>query len=147
MHIICQIHLSQEQKCATTLYEDNQGVLLMANAQQPAKRTRHMDLKYFALQVWCDRDLIMLKHISTSNNWSDAMTKSMPCTLFYRHMAMILGKIIPQYVDTDSRNELKQILYEDISVGNQKHTNQEMSPTSLSTDLTNLPSLDHGRVL
>jgi len=34
---------------ATILFEDNTGALMMANAQQPTRRTRHMDIKYFAL--------------------------------------------------------------------------------------------------
>ena len=40
--------LGIEQHLATTLYEDNQGAPLMANAQQPTKRTRHMDIKTLA---------------------------------------------------------------------------------------------------
>ena len=34
--------LGIDQLKATTLYEDNQGVLLMANAGQPTKRIRHI---------------------------------------------------------------------------------------------------------
>jgi hypothetical protein len=41
--ILEQIGIPQHE--ATTLYEDNQGSLLMENAQQPTKRTRHMDMK------------------------------------------------------------------------------------------------------
>ena len=41
--ILEQIGLPQIN--ATTLYEDNKGALLMANAQQSTKRTRHMDIK------------------------------------------------------------------------------------------------------
>ena len=85
------------QKEATTLYEDNQGALLMANAQQPTKRTRHMDIKTFALQEWVERDLIRLKRINTTDNYSDVMTKATGRTLFYRHTNYILGKIIPSY--------------------------------------------------
>ena len=35
--------INVRQESATTLYEDNQGALLMANSGQPTKRTRHMD--------------------------------------------------------------------------------------------------------
>ena len=34
-----------EKNTATTLYEDNQGTLLMANSGQPTKRTRRMEVK------------------------------------------------------------------------------------------------------
>ena len=69
----------------------------MANAQQPTKRTRHMDIKTFALQDWVERDLIRLKRINTSDNYADVMTKATGRTLFYRHMNYILGKIPPSY--------------------------------------------------
>jgi deoxyuridine 5'-triphosphate nucleotidohydrolase len=88
------------QQVATTLYEDNQGALLMANQQQPTKRTRHMDIKHFALQEWVERDLIRLKRINTADNYSDVMTKATARTLFYRHMDFILGKTIPIYCRT-----------------------------------------------
>jgi deoxyuridine 5'-triphosphate nucleotidohydrolase len=89
--------LGLPQNIATTLYEDNQGALLMANQQQPTKRTRHMDIKHFVLQDWVEHDLIRLKRIDTSDNYADVMTKATSRTLFYRHMNYILGKIIPAY--------------------------------------------------
>ena len=36
-----------DQNEATTLFIDNNGALLMGNAQQPTRRTRHMDIKHF----------------------------------------------------------------------------------------------------
>jgi deoxyuridine 5'-triphosphate nucleotidohydrolase len=93
--LLHEIGLSQED--ATILYEDNQGALLMANAQKPTKRTRHMDIKVFALQDWVKRDLLNLQRINTSDNYSDAMTKSLGRTLFYRHMNFIMGRIVPAY--------------------------------------------------
>ena len=44
------------QEEATVLHEDNAGALLMANAQQPTRRTRHMDIKHFSLLDWVERD-------------------------------------------------------------------------------------------
>ena len=86
-----------EQKEATTLYEDNMGALLMASAHKPTKRTKHMDIRHFALQDWVDRDLILLKRIATIDNYADAMTKPLARTLFHRHMNYIQGKVIPPY--------------------------------------------------
>lgn len=93
--ILDEIGLPQQE--ATILYEDNQGALLMANAQQPTKRTRHMDIKTFVLQDWVERDLIRLKRIDTSDNYSDVMTKATGRTLFHRHVNYIFGKIRPHY--------------------------------------------------
>ena len=93
--LLDEIGISQE--AATILYEDNQGALLMANAQRPTRRTRHLDLKYFGLQEWVQRDLIILHRINTSDNYADAMTKALARTLFYRHMNFIMGRIVPAY--------------------------------------------------
>jgi hypothetical protein len=43
---------------ATIVHEDNNGALLMANTQQPTRRTRHMDIKTFALLDWVQQDLM-----------------------------------------------------------------------------------------
>ena len=93
--ILDEIHVPQDE--ATTLFIDNNGALLMANAQQPTRRTHHMDIKHFALLDWVERDLVTLSRISTSDNYADPMTKSLGCQLHYRHNDYILGKIIPSY--------------------------------------------------
>ena len=85
------------QHNATILYEDNQGALLMAKSQQPTRRTRHMDIKAFAIQDWVERDLIILQRINTSDNEADSMTKATDRTLFYRHNDFIMGKVKPAY--------------------------------------------------
>ena len=93
--LLDQIGIPQE--AATVLYEDNQGALLMANAQKPTKRTRHMDIKAFGIQDWVQRDLLSLQRINTADNYADAMTKALGRTLFYRHVNYIMGKIVPTY--------------------------------------------------
>ena len=87
-----------EQQHATILYEDNNGALLMANAQQPTRRTRHMDIKKFALLDWVEQDLMILQRINTAENAADAMTKPLGRQLFYRHADTIMGRRVPQYV-------------------------------------------------
>ena len=74
---------------ATILYEDNQGSLLMAQAQPSTKRTRHVDIKHFVLQDWCEQDLITIKIINTTDNSSDEMTKATARTTFYRYTEYI----------------------------------------------------------
>ena len=90
------------QKMATILYEDNQGALLMANAQQPAKRTRQVETRHFAIQEWVERDLLTLLRIATNDNYSDVLTKATGRVFFYRHMNYIMGKLRPSYVKFDS---------------------------------------------
>jgi hypothetical protein len=108
--ILEQIGIPQDE--ATVLFEDNNGALLMANAQQPTKRTRHMDIKHFVLQDWVLRDLMTLARIDTSDNYSDVMTKATGRVLFYRHINYIMGKTKPSYViipdDLSSISTLRQ---------------------------------------
>ena len=83
------------QHQATVLYEDNNGALMMANAQQPTRRTRHMDIRQFALLDWVERDLITLHRISTHDNTADTMTKVLGRQLFYRHCDSLMGRRTP----------------------------------------------------
>ena len=85
-----------DQNEATVLFEDNQGALLMANAQQPTRRTRHLETATFALQDWVARDLICLKYVSTTLNSSDGLTKPNARILFYKHFDRLMGRLIPK---------------------------------------------------
>ena len=85
------------QEAATILYEDNQGAVLMANAQRPMRRTRHIDLKYFGLQEWIQKDLMILHRSNTGDNYADAMTKALARTLFYWYMSFVMGQIVLEY--------------------------------------------------
>jgi hypothetical protein len=85
------------QHHATLIFEDNDGALHMANASQPTKRARHLDIRHFALLDWVEQDLVSLAPIKTSINCSDAMTKSLNRILFYRHMDSLMGRIPPPY--------------------------------------------------
>jgi KUP system potassium uptake protein len=85
------------QEAATVAYEDNDGCTSMGNAQKPTPRTRHIDIKYFALCDWIKRDLIILERIDTSINPSDHLTKPLSRILFHRHADFLLGHVPPQY--------------------------------------------------
>ncbi len=81
------------QDAATLLYEDNDACTAMANAQKPTPQTRHMDIKYFSLSEWVERDLMLLEHINTSINLADHFTKGLQTALFHCHADFILGHI------------------------------------------------------
>jgi hypothetical protein len=83
--------LGVPQEAATILYDDNDVCTAMANAQKPTPRTRHMDIKYFSLSEWVERDLMLLEHINISINLADHFTKSLLPALFHRHADFILG--------------------------------------------------------
>ena len=96
---VCSIleELDIEQTNATVIYEDNAGALLMANAGQPTRRTRHMDIKTFSVQEWIEDDLIVLHDIETSQNISDTFTKQLGRNLFWKHTDTLMGRRYPSY--------------------------------------------------
>ena len=77
--------------------EDNSGALLMANTGQPTRRTRHIDVKHFAIQDWVEQDLILLEVIKTDDNSADHFTKALGRNLFHMHNDVIMGRIPPMY--------------------------------------------------
>lgn len=83
---------------ATVLYEDNQGAFYMANAQQTTARTRHIDIREFALVDWVEQDLMILATVKSADNGADGMTKALAKVLFQRHSATMLGKRIPKHM-------------------------------------------------
>ena len=94
--ILDEIRLPQDY--ATPIYEDNNGAIMMANAGKPTKRTRHIDIKFFSLLEWVERDLVILESIDTTCNASDTMTKSLGRILFNRHKDIMMGRRPPHYV-------------------------------------------------
>jgi hypothetical protein len=76
---ICSVlwDLNIPQEAATITYEDNDACTAMANGQKPTPRTRHMDIKYFALCDWVEQDLLIPERIDTNINLADLFTR--PC--------------------------------------------------------------------
>ena len=89
--------LNIPQEAATILYEDNDGATAMVNAGKPTSRSRHIDIKYYAIQEWVERDLIILQRIDTALNMADHYTKPLPRILFYRHNDYNMGRVPPTY--------------------------------------------------
>ncbi len=89
--------LNVPREAATVLFKNNDGCTTMGNAQQPTSKTRHMDIKYFTICEWVERNLMLLERIDTSINMSDHMTKGLQTTLFHRHADFILGHVPPIY--------------------------------------------------
>ena len=85
------------QNSATQIHEDNDADIAMANSQRPTCRTRHMEIRHFALIDWVETDQIILSHISTHDNPADELTKALGPQLFSRHCATLLGKRKPPY--------------------------------------------------
>jgi hypothetical protein len=100
--------LGFSQDLPTIIFEDNTGALHMANAQQPTRRTRHMDTKHFAIQDWVAHDQIDVAPIATANNISDAFTKALGRIKFYEQNDVLMGRRIPPYVPQWIKNDHPQ---------------------------------------
>jgi len=95
----CLDDLYIPQYDTTVIYEDNRGgALFMANAQQTSPRTRHIDIREFALVDWILQDLLILEGIKTTVNCADSFTKALARILFYRHNDTVMGRRIPTHL-------------------------------------------------
>lgn len=88
--------LGIDQQHATPIFEDNQGCLFMAEARKPTKKTRHIEIRHYAILDWIEQDLINVKKIHTSDNAADTLNKTLSGTLFHRHNDTLMGNRQPQ---------------------------------------------------
>ena len=92
--------LGVPQRFATLLFEDNRGARMMANAGQPTRQSRHIDIRHYAVLDWVERDLLTLEDVSSHHNCSDTLTKQTGTTLFHEHLDVLMGRRPPYYVTT-----------------------------------------------
>jgi hypothetical protein len=65
---------------------DNQGeVHGFANAHQPTRQTRHVEMKHFIILQWTDDKFIDFVNTLTDENCSDSLSKPTGRTKFYKH--------------------------------------------------------------
>ena len=109
------IELGFDLSTPTKLYVDNTGAVFMVEAQAPTKRTRHVDIRYFALLDWSRTGRLAAVPIPTDLNISDSMTKATGRIKFHQHadnyMGRVLptmGRVLPTYV-TDNHPQVKPV--------------------------------------
>ena len=64
---------------ATPIYEDNASAIEIVNAAKPTARSRHIDIRYFAIQGWKQDKSINMVHIPGVINPADTVI-SRHCT-------------------------------------------------------------------
>ena len=79
----------------TPLLVDNRGALYMVESQAPTKRTRHVDIRYFALLQWQQQKLLTVIPVPTANNISDSLTKATGRIKFHQHTDIYMGRSRP----------------------------------------------------
>jgi hypothetical protein len=96
LHLRSVLHeLGVEQLLPAVIYEDNNGARLMTNAQQPTRRTPHVELKQFAVLQWVKDEQIIFGDVGTTYNISDSLTKQTGRTKFHQHHDLLLGRLRP----------------------------------------------------
>jgi hypothetical protein len=93
--------LGFDQKGPSPIFGDNISSIMMGNNVRPTERTRHMDIRWFALQEWIhvDKDIILI-HISGELNAADALTKPLAWIKHHRHMSRVMGATGPTHHST-----------------------------------------------
>ena len=67
----------------------------MITAGAPTKRTRHVDIRYFALLQWSDTGQLTAQSIPTAHNISNLMTKATGRIKFHQHVDLYMGRQPP----------------------------------------------------
>ena len=79
------------QEGPTPIYEDNKPTIDIVNSGKPTQRSRHIDIRFFAIQDWMKNKDIEMRHISGVINPADDLTKPLGWVLHHRHARYIMG--------------------------------------------------------
>ena len=75
----------------TPIYEDNKSAIDIVNSNKPTERSRHIDIRFFAIQDWKEKGDIVMRHIPGVINPADDLTKPLGWILHSRHARYIMG--------------------------------------------------------
>jgi hypothetical protein len=76
----------------TVIFIENLSALKIINDNtSPTDRTRHMDLRFFAIKDWREAGDIVMSRIAGIINPSDDLTKPLGWVLHSRHCCRIMG--------------------------------------------------------
>ena len=117
--------LGYQQTSPTKLHIDNAGAVFMVSAQAPTKRTRHVDIRYFALLDWSATNRLVAANIATDRNPSDSFTKATGRTKFHQHADYYMGRTPPSYATkalSATRNTISTLLHVDESRNTREET-------------------------
>ena len=87
--VLTELRLPQMEP--TPIYEDNASAIEIVNASKPTGRSRHIDIRFFAIQDWKRQNDIKIVHIPGVINSADDLTKPLGWVLHSRHARYIMG--------------------------------------------------------
>ena len=83
--------LGYGQKDPTPTYEDNDSAIKIVNHSRPTERSRHIQIRFFALQHWRLLGDLVMVHLPGVINPADMLTKALGWVLHHRHAPYLMG--------------------------------------------------------
>eukprot|EP00957_Ditylum_brightwellii_P018657 1401522-Ditylum_brightwellii.AAC.1 len=71
------LELKMNQEGSTMTFEDSTAAIMMANANKPNGRTRHINISYSTVQEWVKKGDIKLAYIRSIANQLDSFNKAL----------------------------------------------------------------------
>jgi hypothetical protein len=68
----------QRQRGATTVYEDNEGVVKLANNPMASNKTKHIDIKHHYIRELVDAKTFEVISMGTTDMLANGLTKALP---------------------------------------------------------------------
>ena len=84
-----------KQKITLNLFQDNKSTMaLIKNGRPLAKSTRHINIRFFFISDYSDRNEITIHHLASEKMIADFYTKPLQGELFRKHRDAIMGHVI-----------------------------------------------------
>ena len=87
--------------------EDNTGAIFMAKNTAIGQRTKHVDIRYRFVNDMILANDLLVDHIRSGDNPSDAMTKNLPLDLFAKHTSLISEGHLGNLYDPQNTEDVK----------------------------------------
>ena len=87
--------LGQPQHRPTTIFEDNQSTIALAEFGRTSRRSKHIEVKYHYTRSKIEDGSIALQYCATATMIADALTKALPAVTFLRHREKFLNSVRP----------------------------------------------------
>ncbi|KAL3533116.1 hypothetical protein ACH5RR_006637 [Cinchona calisaya] len=77
------------------LFCDNSAIIFMAKNNKSGSRSKHIDIKYLAIQERVKENKVVIEHVNIELTIANPLTKGMPPKIFRNHIvSMGLGSIM-----------------------------------------------------
>jgi type II secretory pathway pseudopilin PulG len=67
----------QRRHGATTVYEDNEGAIKLANSPMASNKAKHIDIKHYYIRELVDAKTVAVISVGTADMLADGLTKAL----------------------------------------------------------------------